>query len=50
VLDELLEALVIFDLLQNDLAGDSAASLRWIAPHLERISDEIGDLVKQLGQ
>jgi hypothetical protein len=41
-LDELVEALVLFDLLQNELTGESATPLLWIAPHLARISGEIG--------
>jgi hypothetical protein len=50
VLDELVEALVLFDLLQNELVGDSATPLLWIAPHLARISGEIGTLVERLGE
>jgi hypothetical protein len=49
VLDELVEALVLFDLLQNELTGETATPYRWMAPHLARISGEIGTLLEQLG-
>jgi hypothetical protein len=50
VLDELVEALVIFDLLRSDLEGDDAAPFPWIAPHVNRIFNEIGELVERLGE
>jgi len=48
LLDELLEALVLFDLLQAELVRDDAGPFLRVAPHLKQISDGIGGLLRQL--
>jgi len=50
LVDELLDALVIFDLLKSDFESEEAAPLLWMRPHIHRIFEEIGTLVEQLGE
>jgi len=48
--DELTDALVIFDLLKSDLEGEEAAALLWIRPRIERVFEEIGNMIEELGE